>query len=348
MVKYGEIRSTIDAYFQNRPLVAVFFGGVKGLGSFSVQALAKQYANQSSPLRVYIVGRDKNKSDQLISSCSRTCSKGTFQFVQADDLTSIVSVDKVCNDILRREREGHATDNPRIDLLMLTQGQVLLGPRQETSEGLDRSMSLLYYSRVRAITTLLPLLNASSQAHIVSVYAAGAEATLHKDDLSLRDPAHYSFANCRSHCVHMKTMAFEHLAKENPKVSFVHIYPGLVVHEGFWNPSLPFWLRATIFVFRPITWLTFETGTEEAGYRMLYAGTDRFPAWKGQRPEVREPPKGTDGAAWSGAYALGRHDDVVKYHSGYDELRNDGFREKVWKHTMDAFETIVGGNKFVS
>lgn len=346
MVTYSEVSSTIDSYYQNRPLVAVFVGGVKGIGSFSIQALTKQYAKQNASLRVYIVGRDKQKAEELISQCSKSCSNGIFHLVKADELTSIVNVDKSCNDIIRIEQEEHKDDRPRIDLLMLTQGHILLGPRQDTAEGLDRSMSLLYYSRVRAVNNFLPLLEASEEPHVVSVYAAGAEAILYKDDLSLRDPTHYSFANCRSHCVHMKTMAFEHLAKQHPKVSLVHIYPGLVVHEGFWDPSLPFWLRAMVFVFRPLTWLSYETSTEEAGYRMLYAGTDRFPAWKGHRPEVTEPPKRTDDTAWSGAYALGRHDDVVKYHKQYDDLRSEGFREKVWKHTIDAFETIVAGNKF--
>lgn len=78
----------------------------------------------------------------------------------------------------------------------------------ETAEGLDRTMSLLYYSRIRFVTNLIDLLQAEQKtAHVISVYGAGLEGKLFKDDISLRH--HYSFANARSHIVHMTTMAFE-------------------------------------------------------------------------------------------------------------------------------------------
>jgi len=362
MVKMQQVRTTVSTYFANRPVVAVFIGGTQGIGHFSAAALAKQYATQQTAntstaplLRIYIVGRSATKANTVLSDLTKAHSNGQYRFVQAADLTSIVDVDTISKEIIRIENEEHGQDNPRIDLLVQTQGQVLFGPRNETTEGLDRSMSLLYYSRIRFVLNLLPLLQASAQPHVVSVYAAGMEATLHRTDLSLRDPAHYSFANCRSHCVYTKTMAFEHLAERYPGISFGHIYPGLVIGPGFRDESLPLWFRAVWRVCGPVVAMVYATDPEEAGMRMLVVGTDAFPGRKvggektaGRSGGVsRSVPKGTDGVVGSGAYSVGRLDDVNKYNGVYDGLRKDGFREEVWTHTMKAFDTIVEGQKFM-
>jgi hypothetical protein len=56
----------------------------------------------------------------------------------------------------------------------------------------------MYYSRMRAITQLLPLLLKSPlPARVVSVFAAGTEAKLYADDLSLRDLKKYSYLQAR-------------------------------------------------------------------------------------------------------------------------------------------------------
>jgi hypothetical protein len=43
----------------------------------------------------------------------------------------------------------------------------------ETKEGLDKTMSMLYYSRMRFAINLMPLLRASEAAHVISVFGAG-------------------------------------------------------------------------------------------------------------------------------------------------------------------------------
>lgn len=87
----------------------------------------------------------------------------------------------------------------------------------DTREGLDESLSLLYYSRMRFATQLLPLLLASPRpAHIISIYAAGKETTLTSSDLSLRDPKNYTLSNVRSHAVIMKTFFMESLIERHP------------------------------------------------------------------------------------------------------------------------------------
>ena len=112
-------------------------------------------------------------------------------------------------------------------------------------------MARFYYSRMASITKLLPLLlGASLPAAVVSVYAAGMEAKLYPEDLSLRQPSHYSYFQARSHIVYMHTCFFEELAKRHRgKLRLVHIFPGLVVHKGMYSKDNPWWLR---FVFTKV------------------------------------------------------------------------------------------------
>jgi len=115
-------------------------------------------------------------------------------------------------------------------------------------------MSLLYYSRIRFITNLLPLLLASSvPAHIVSVFAAGMEKKLYPEDLSLRDPKHYQgWGDMRTHVVYMTTFLMEELAKKYPgKLALSHVFPGLVIHGSFGN-IVPKWFRVLGSIFLPL------------------------------------------------------------------------------------------------
>lgn len=131
MVKINFVRDSVKQCFQNRPLVAVFIGGTQGIGNFTIETLAELYSRQKDvPLRAYIVGRSQAKADQVVGECGGVCRHGVFKFIQAQDLTLITDVDRVSQEILRYEREEHGDDNPRIDLLVLTQGQVAFGPRQ--------------------------------------------------------------------------------------------------------------------------------------------------------------------------------------------------------------------------
>jgi hypothetical protein len=136
-------------------------------------------------------------------------------------------------------------------------------------------MSLLYYSRIRFTQNLLPELQAENEpAHVISVYGAGLEGKLFRDDLALRH--HYSFANARSHIVHMTTIAFERLSRENPNPSLVHVYPGLVVTPAYKDPSLPLWFRAVWVLAGPLVRNVMSVPPEEAAKRMLFLASARF------------------------------------------------------------------------
>lgn len=212
-------------------------------------------------------------------------------------------------------------------------------------------MSLLYYSRMRFITNLLPNLLSSplpTGAKIISVYAGGMEAqgSLFPDDLSLDQ--HYSFANCRTHSVAMKTMFFEDLAtKHAGKLSCSHIFPGLVVHKGFDDATFPLWFKIAWKVARPFTkFLPMYLKADEIGQRVLYLATEAYPA-RGSEKQADDSLRATDGVEGGGAYSVTYTNEINDVEQFYQKLRTEGFKESVLRHTRDVFrasERDIMGN----
>jgi hypothetical protein len=212
-------------------------------------------------------------------------------------------------------------------------------------------MSLLYYSRMRFITNLLPSLlssTLSTGARIISVYAGGMEAqgSLFPDDLSL--DTHYSFANCRTHSVAMKTMFFEDLANKHPgKLSCSHMFPGLVVHKGFDDPTFPWWFKVAWKGAKPFTrFLPMYMKAEEIGQRVLYLATDRYPAKMAEDSKGNESVKATDGVQGGGAYSVAYTNEVNDVEKYYEQLRPKGFKQSVLQHTEEVFEAVERNGVF--
>lgn len=343
MVAISDVRKTNAEYYKGRPLVAVFVGGTQGIGRYAAEALADIYSTQpDTPLRVYILGRNKSSADEVLESCRRKCTHGEFTFVQAENLALMHDVDATSAEIVRLERQK---EDPRIDLLVQTQAQILFGSRKDTGEGLDQMMSLVYYSRIRFVLQLMPLLEASSSpsgAHIVSIDAAGMAGNLFRDDLSLLDPNHYSYVNVKSHAAYMTTMAFEKLASQHGSLAFVYMYPGAVFGPAHRDQSLPWWFRVAMRIAEPLLTWTLATPPEESGSRTLFFATSAF-APAGSSHAKSNIAKGTDGASGSGCYAVGSRCDIIAKKSDsalYPKLRNEGFLDEVWTHTTETFDQI--------
>jgi hypothetical protein len=211
-------------------------------------------------------------------------------------------------------------------------------------------MSLMYYSRMRMIIKLLPLLLKSTlPARVVSVYAAGTEAKLFPEDLSLRDLTHYSYWQARSHMVYMHTLFMETLAEQHGgKLGLIHIFPGLVLGPGFQNPELPTWFRIVWrWVFVPLFGRLVTVPAKECGDRMLSLASPRYPPRQIDKSKSQEGVAiGTDGKPGSGVYSLNWNGETNLKMKAYEKINKDEMRKKVWDHTMKAFEVIEAGKVF--
>jgi NAD(P)-dependent dehydrogenase (short-subunit alcohol dehydrogenase family) len=137
MVKLDVVHASNTALVQSQPLVAVFFGGTSGIGSYTVRALARATANGGKGFRAYIVGRNAKAAEEIIAECRGIYSHGEYTFVKANDISLIQDVDRVCAEIIQlEEKEGK---DPRIDYLMLSQGGSIFLPRKGMPPGFEWS-----------------------------------------------------------------------------------------------------------------------------------------------------------------------------------------------------------------
>lgn len=217
------------------------------------------------------------------------------------------------------------------------------------------SASLLYYSRMRFITGLLPLLTASklpTGAHCISIFAGGLEdkKALYPDDLSLCDPKHYSNASVRSHVTYMTTLFFERLAQQHSgKLSCVHIFPSLVITPAMTRASNPWWFKIAWFLVRPIARF-YCTPAHDIAEWILYLATDRYPARQASASlKDGSVAVATDGERGGGAYSVkhdGETNNLSEKYAGLG-LSRESLAQKVCDHTMEAFEEVSAGRAFI-
>ena len=138
----------------------------------------------------------------------------------------------------------------------------------ESSEGLDRKFSLNYYSRMRFIYNLLPLLrNATTSApnfsRSVSVLGPGNERDgINLADIDLKNT--FTPRRCAAHTIVMNDFMTENFATREPGSSFIHTSPG-VVNTGIAR-ELPLWAKAAVKITTPLLSLMM-TSAEETGSR---------------------------------------------------------------------------------
>lgn len=225
----------------------------------------------------------------------------------------------------------------------------------ETSEGIDKLLSLRYYARVHLAQSLLPLLSQSPHPRVISILAPKyGEWGFHLDDPGLK--SHYGVLLNVSHASIMTTLTFQHLAERNPAVSFLHVFPGTI-----WTPSVavadisPVVKWVLTWIVRPLLafWLQ---SPEECGDRMMFlclgsmvpsraaaaaaaAGAEGGPDGEmGVIPlgEKHSVLRGADDVVGSGCYCVDSGATRVGNSSRMQRLMNAGAREQVWRHTADV------------
>ncbi|THX76547.1 hypothetical protein D6D05_06064 [Aureobasidium pullulans] len=331
MVALETIRASNSKIASTLPsgLVAVFVGATNGVG----EATVRQFAKYASAPRVYLIGRSQDAGTRIVNECRALNAKGEFTFISKD--TSLMrNVDEICETIKQKEKS--------VNLLFLTIGTLQTG--KTTVEGLHYPAAIAVHARNRFITNLLPLINnATSLRRVISVFIATLEGEIQMDDFQ---GWHMKLMANRDHAASITTLSLESHHKDNPKVSFVHNFPG-VIKSGITRGTSGVVLTALKAVVR-IFGSLFYMPAEEAGDRHVFLSTSaRYTA--GEKDEAAGVPlsvapdlsfaRGTDGKLASGVYSINASGESAgeKVEEALASLRSRGMPEKV----MDTINTDI-------
>ena len=309
-------------------LVALFLGATSGIG----QSALLQFSQHAVRPRIYIVARKASNATTtaLLAQLRKQGPGGTYTVLEKD--VSLISQTNEVIDLVK-------TRESKLDLLFESVGFISFTGRQETSEGLEPSMTTRYYSRLRAAQGLVPLLNAAASPRVVSILGGGGEGKLNEQDLDLRKPGSYSVVSAAVHSATMLTLSYEHLARENPRISFVHAFPGWVATPLFSRGSSGVLGLLMRWVVQPLSNL-FATSVDEAGARALfYLTSDRYSVGDGGVPlaeGMARSPK-----SQGGVFLSNDKSESVDNEKVLGDFRSRKVDEKVWSHTMEIFDACA-------
>ncbi|KAK1759004.1 3-keto-steroid reductase [Echria macrotheca] len=337
MVSLEQVRSSNGRIASELPpgLVAVFLGGTGAIGGLAM----RQFARHTVRPRIYFLGRSQTAGDRIVAELKQINPDGDYCFIRAD-ISLLRTVDDVCREI--RAREHH------INLLFLTTGTLEAG--KHTEEGIELPVAVMYYSRIRFIVNLLPLLQrAPSLRRVVSVLCGSKEGEVDLHNLPGRA---MGLMHMRGHFGSMMTLALESLALEAPDVAFIHDFPGSVrtdMGRDVRRASV-IMIRIVYKVIGPLVYVS----DAEAGDRHLFLSTSaRFPprlVADGDKTagvtlsDGISVSIGSNGKEGSGVYSV-NYDGEPAPQKALDilvRLRSQDVVRKVWQHTEEVFTGATG------
>ncbi|KAK5674900.1 hypothetical protein LTS10_012312 [Elasticomyces elasticus] len=305
MVALSEVRSANAALSKiHSSSTAVFIGATRGIGLATLKAFAKHIPNPTA----IIIGRNRTAFASELENLRQINPNGTYTFIESE-ITLIKDIDAVCETIKRKLNDS------KIDLLVTSQGYISFAGRETNADGLDNSISLRYYGRVRFTQNLLPVM--ATHGRVISILAGGQEGKIIEDDLDLE--RNYTIPQSAAQFASMMTLSFDHLAAQNPEKTFIHAFPGLT-STGLLGRSATGVLGVVFrWVLEPLLGL-FSAKAEDVGERMLYYGT------------AAEFAEGSWALVEKGA------SKEVEALKGY---RETGWAEKVAEHNERMFERAL-------
>ncbi|KFY72413.1 hypothetical protein V499_07459 [Pseudogymnoascus sp. VKM F-103] len=316
MVKTTAIRQCNERFAKekNPELVCVFAGATSGSGAGALEAMVGMLRTST----FYIIGRSsaqfasqRKKLEKLNPGCK-------LVFLEAQ-VSLLSDVDAVCKQIAASEK--------KVDLLFMSPGCIPFGGPKYTKEGLETCFAISYYSRMRLIQNVLPLLRQSSRPRVLTLLNGGKEKQMFDDDIGLE--TQWSADAVITHTTTMTSLALEHLAKDDERITFLHVFPGLVNSGNFirvtaeesagvvWSVMLAVFCRMIT-----VVQLIFGITPEECGERQAYHLTsDQF---------------------GPGAWRIDNSSEVVTVPAGdvFEKYRDGGWPKKTWEHTTAVFERV--------
>lgn len=234
-VSYTTI-SQVNTAFDKKSVpnpVGVFTGSTSGIG----EHLAYSFAKTTVAPSIYIVGRNTQRGENVKANIAKLNPAAKVTFLQAD-LSLIKQAKKVADVVAKAEH--------KVNVLSVSQGELLYQKRTETSEGIDEKLAVGYYARWAIIRSLIDLVQvaatAGEPARVLTVQGAGYERIDDFTDLEMK--RNYSFTSSMYASSGYNSLSCLYFARKYPQIAFTHSNPGLVKTKV--GRSLPFYLKAPV------------------------------------------------------------------------------------------------------
>ncbi|KAJ5547894.1 hypothetical protein N7513_005128 [Penicillium frequentans] len=331
MVSYKEIQASNALINESTaPRIAVFVGGTSGTGKSTIEALVAT----GTSIRIYLIGRQCSyeRTHAFIQELQAINPRAEIIWTEGE-VSLLAETKRICEVVAKKES--------CIDLLFFTTGYAPFGARTETSEGLEITQSLAYYSRITFVLCLLPLLRKAEAPRVVSVLGGGMErVNIDLEDIDLKGPGKFGPMKAQMQYIGMNTMIMEKLASENPDVTFIHSWPGWVntgnVRRGLDPNSMMGWV---IWLFLEPLIGFFSFSDEESGQRHLFQCTSaafggRGVPWKGKIGV------NTMGKQEDGLFLVNYKCDCTPNLGAVSALREKA-QGKIWDHTQNVLRQYM-------
>ena len=283
--------------------------GTGGLGFEVAFALTRGGAD------VVIAGRDTRKGAEAVARIRSEVAAATVRF-EALDLASLASVAHFA------ERLGN--DHQRVDLLVNNAGVMVPPERRETADGFELQFGTNHLGHFALTGHLLPLLQASDGARVVSVSSVAARSgSVNWDDWNATTS--YSampvYARSKIACMMFAFELERRGVAAGWNISSIAAHPGVarteLLHNGPGRSSMHSRVRSLLpFLFQPAAQgalpLLFAATSPNARGGGYY-GPDRLGETRGHPADAKIPPQALDDAAVKQLWTLSEDATAVRF-----------------------------------
>ena len=224
--------------------IALVTGGTSGVGLSIVKELV------NNDFYVHFIGSNSEKGEAVEAELNET--KGEVSKFAKLDLSNLRSVDEFANKF--------KNEVPQLDILLNVAG-VMLGSRQETKEGIEKTFAIDYLSTFILCRELESLLEKASHPRILNV--SGAVSLVLKPNLNFKDlnsTNNYKGMGVAILGVHAKTVLTEILAEKlkSKNIDVNAFHPGAVKSDLDRHMAFP--MNMIIKIMKPFMASKSETG----------------------------------------------------------------------------------------
>lgn len=198
----------------------------------------------------------------------------------------------------------------------------------DTDESLETCFVVSYYSRLRLISNLLPLLHQSPNPRILSILNGTKEKKIDLGDIGLEK--NWGIVAVVNHTTVCTSLAFDYLAaNDNQKhLTFLHASPGFVSTD---TPRTIYPSKADGMV----RWVVVSVLQIVSGWVIRYFGMAAKESGERHAYEL------TSDEFAPGSWRVSRHSDVVPDKDVLVQYREGGWGEKIWEFTSSVWEKAL-------